>query len=47
MLLERDGPGDRERAEALLAEAAATADELGLVDIGERVRRLGAVAVSR
>ena len=45
MLLERRDPGDRERAEALLAEAAAAADELGLVDIGHRVRRLGGVAV--
>jgi hypothetical protein len=36
-LRERDAPGDRERAEALIAEAVATADELGMPVIRRRL----------
>jgi hypothetical protein len=44
MLLRRGQPGDRSRAGDLLDAALATADELGLTSLAERVRslRLGA-----
>jgi tetratricopeptide (TPR) repeat protein len=41
MLLRRDGPGDTERAEVLLAGAVETAHELGLATVLERVGALG------
>jgi tetratricopeptide (TPR) repeat protein len=40
-LLRRDGPGDRDRAAELVAEALPTADRLGLVVLAERLRGLG------
>jgi tetratricopeptide (TPR) repeat protein len=40
MLLARDGPGDRERAEALLAEAISAYDELGMESWAKRAAAL-------
>ena len=39
-LMERDAPGDRERADELLREAVATADELGMPVIRRRAEKL-------
>ena len=39
-LVERDAPGDRERADELLREAVATADELGMPVIRRRAEKL-------
>jgi tetratricopeptide (TPR) repeat protein len=41
MLLARDGPGDRERANELLGRALATARELGMVALEEKLIHLG------
>jgi tetratricopeptide (TPR) repeat protein len=41
MLLRRDGPGDRERADELLAAALAVAEELGLTALAASARQLG------
>jgi DNA-binding NarL/FixJ family response regulator len=41
MLLARGGPGDRERAAALLSSAASLAAEIGLAALGARIRALG------
>ena len=40
MLVARDLPGDRQRAEKLLGDASATCRELGMVALGERVSAL-------
>jgi tetratricopeptide (TPR) repeat protein len=40
-LVRRDQPGDRAHAEALVADALPTAEELGLVVLAERLRSLG------
>src|SRR4051812_34090337 len=40
LLLTRRGPGDVERARAMLAEAVVVADALGMVVLAERARRL-------
>jgi hypothetical protein len=42
MLLTRGGPGDRERADALLASARATAEELGLPRLARETAELAA-----
>ena len=39
-LVERGAPGDRERADELLREAVATADELGMPVINRRAEKL-------
>ncbi|HEY3050088.1 MAG TPA: BTAD domain-containing putative transcriptional regulator [Gaiellaceae bacterium] len=39
MLLERAGPGDADRAEALLASAKALSDEIGLLALAERISK--------
>ena len=41
LLTDRDGPGDRERAAVLVAEAHRTAEELGMVALITRLERLG------
>jgi DNA-binding SARP family transcriptional activator/DNA polymerase III delta prime subunit len=46
MLLERGRPGDRDKASELLEEALATADELGLVALMDKSRRLTSPAAS-
>jgi hypothetical protein len=40
MLLERDGPGDRERGVEFLTEALATASQLGMAFVEREARRL-------
>ena len=40
MLLVRGGPGDRNRAEALLAEAAASAERFGMASLQTTIRAI-------
>ena len=46
MLCERDRPGDRGRADALLAEAAASAERFGMGALQAKIRSLGAQTAS-
>jgi tetratricopeptide (TPR) repeat protein len=46
MLLERDGPGDRERASALLDEALTTARSLGMAALERKLEGLGGPATA-
>jgi hypothetical protein len=44
MLLQRNGPGDRDRARELLTRATSTAERFGMLELARRAEQLAASA---